>query len=158
MKMAKTRPASKRSIARLLLRHTRNTSVIVALMKATAFGQTAYTWQQLKDRFEAANPTLKAAQANIDESRASEITAYLRPNPELNLLTDGTQISRYGGVWQPFKGTVFSPGVSYLHERGGKRELRRDSAKQSTAVAESTYSDQERSLLFTLRNAFVQLL
>jgi len=61
-------------------------------------------------------------------------------------------------VWQPFKGTVFSPGVSYLHERGGKRELRRDSAQQSTAVAESTYSDQERSLLFNLRNAFVQLL
>jgi cobalt-zinc-cadmium efflux system outer membrane protein len=124
----------------------------------TAFCQQALTWEQVRSKFEAANPTLKAAQANIDESRASEITAYLRPNPELNLLTDGTQISRYGGVWQPFKGTVFSPGVSYLHERGGKRELRRDSAKQSTAVAESTYSDQERSLLFTLRNAFVQLL
>jgi outer membrane protein, heavy metal efflux system len=124
----------------------------------TAFCQQAVTWEQVRSKFEAVNPTLKAAQANIDESRASEITAYLRPNPDLNLLTDGTQISRYGGVWQPFKGTIFSPGVSYLHERGGKRELRRDSAKQSTAVAESTYSDQERSLLFTLRNAFVQLL
>lgn len=124
----------------------------------TAFCQQALTWEQVRSKFEAANPTLKAAQSNIDESRASEITAYLRPNPDLNLLTDGTQISRYGGVWQPFKGTVFSPGVSYLHERGGKRELRRDSAKQSTAVAESTYSDQERSLLFNLRNAFVQLL
>jgi cobalt-zinc-cadmium efflux system outer membrane protein len=123
-----------------------------------AFCQQALTWEQVRSKFEAANPTLKAAQANIDESRASEITAYLRPNPDLNLLTDGTQISRYGGVWQPFKGTVFSPGVSYLHERGGKRELRRDSAKESTAVAESTYSDQERSLLFNLRNAFVQLL
>jgi cobalt-zinc-cadmium efflux system outer membrane protein len=124
----------------------------------TAFCQGALTWEQVRGKFEAANPTLQAAQANIDESRASEITAYLRPNPNLNLLTDGTQISRYGGVWQPFKGTVFSPGVSYLHERGGKRELRRDSAQQSTAVAESTYSDQERSLLFNLRNAFVQLL
>lgn len=124
----------------------------------TAFCQQALIWEQVRSKFEAANPTLKAAQSNIDESRASEITAYLRPNPDLNLLTDGTQISRYGGVWQPFKGTVFSPGVSYLHERGGKRELRRDSAKQSTAVAESTYSDQERSLLFNLRNAFVQLL
>ena len=124
----------------------------------TAFCQQALTWEQVRSKFEAANPTLKAAQSNIDESRASEITAYLRPNPDLNLLTDGTQISRYGGVWQPFKGTIFSPGVSYLHERGGKRELRRDSARQSTVVAESTYSDQERSLLFNLRNAFVQLL
>jgi cobalt-zinc-cadmium efflux system outer membrane protein len=131
--------------------------LLTGLTKA-AFCQQTLTWEQVRSKFEAANPTLKAAQANIDESRASEITAYLRPNPNLNLLTDGTQISRYGGVWQPFKGTVFSPGVSYLHERGGKRELRRDSAKQSTAVAESTYSDQERSLLFNLRNAFVQLL
>jgi cobalt-zinc-cadmium efflux system outer membrane protein len=45
-----------------------------------------------------------------------------------------------------------------LHEREHKRELRRDQARQTTAVAESTYSDQERSLLFNLRNAFVQVL
>jgi cobalt-zinc-cadmium efflux system outer membrane protein len=36
--------------------------------------------------------------------------------------------------------------------------LRRDSARGSTLVSESTYSDQERSLLFNLRNAFVQVL
>jgi cobalt-zinc-cadmium efflux system outer membrane protein len=158
MKMAKTIPIGKRNVARLVLHHTRNVSVIVGLMQTAVFGQTAYTWQQLKDRFEAANPTLKAVQASIDESRASEITAYLRPNPDLTLSTDGTQISRYQGVWRPFAGTQVSPGVSYLHERGGKRELRLDSAKQSTAVAASTYLDQERSLLFNLRTAFVQLL
>jgi cobalt-zinc-cadmium efflux system outer membrane protein len=45
-----------------------------------------------------------------------------------------------------------------LHERQHKRELRRDQAKESTAVTESTYSDQERGLLFTLRSAFVQTL
>ena len=124
----------------------------------TAFCQQVFTWEEVRSKFEAANPTLKAAQASVDESRTSEITAYLRPNPNLTLATDGTQITRFEGVWQPFKGTTVSPGVSYLHERGGKRELRRDSAQQSTAVAESTYSDQERSLLFNLRNAFVQLL
>ena len=124
----------------------------------TAFCQQVFTWEEVRSKFEAANPTLKAAQASIDESRASEITAYLRPNPNLTLGTDGTQITRFAGVWQPFKGTTVSPGVSYLHERGGKRELRRDSAQQSTVVAQSTYSDQERSLLFNLRNAFVQLL
>jgi len=48
--------------------------------------------------------------------------------------------------------------VSYLHERQHKRELRRDAARESTAIAESTYTDQERGLLFTLRNAFVQTL
>jgi cobalt-zinc-cadmium efflux system outer membrane protein len=127
-------------------------------LTTTAFCQQVFTWEQVRSKFEAANPTLKAAQASIDESRTSEITAYLRPNPNLTLGTDGTQITRFEGVWQPFKGTTVSPGVSYLHERGGKRELRRDSAQQSTAVAQSTYSDQERSLLSNLRNAFVQLL
>lgn len=122
------------------------------------FGQTAYTWQQLKYKFEAANPTLKAAHAGIEESRASEITAYLRPNPDFTLLTDGTQLTPYSGVWRPFAGTEKYFGVSYLHERKHKRELRRDSAKESTTVTESTTSDQERGLLFNLRSAFVQLL
>jgi len=51
-----------------------------------------------------------------------------------------------------------SPGISYLHERQHKRELRLEGAKISTSIAASTYEDQERNLLFNLRNAFVQLL
>ncbi len=129
-----------------------------AALPVTALAQTPLTWQQIKERFEAANPTLKAAQLNIDESRAAEVTAYLRPNPSLSMLTDGTQLVPSRGVWQPFTGTVYTPGVSYLHERQHKRELRRDSARQSTAVAQSSYSDQERTLLFSLRNAFVLVL
>jgi cobalt-zinc-cadmium efflux system outer membrane protein len=117
-----------------------------------------YTWDQLKEKFEATNPTLKAARLNIDESRAAEITAYLRPNPDLTLLADGTQISPSLGVWRPLAGTDYSPNVSYLHERGGKRELRFEGAKKSTDIANSTYLDQERGLVFTLRNAFVQVL
>src|SRR5208337_1964913 len=53
-----------------------------------------YTWQQIRDKFESANPTLRAAQLNIDESRAAEITANLRPNPDFSLSTDGTQLAR----------------------------------------------------------------
>jgi cobalt-zinc-cadmium efflux system outer membrane protein len=120
--------------------------------------QTAFTWQQIKDKFAAENPTLKAAKLNIDESRAAEITAYLRPNPDFILSADGFQIASHLGVWQPFSGVVETPGVSYLHERRHKRELRRDSAKESTAIAESTYLDQERGLIFNLRTSFVQVL
>jgi cobalt-zinc-cadmium efflux system outer membrane protein len=125
---------------------------------ATLSAQTAFTWQQVKDKFETANPTLKAAQLNIDESRAAEITAYLRPNPDLTFTADGTQLTPYEGIYRPFTGTQFSPAISYLHERQHKRELRRDQAKQTTAVTESTYLDQERGLVFTLRSAFVQTL
>ena len=158
MKMAKTIPASKPNIARILFQHTRNAGLIVGLMQSTALAQTAYTWQEIKSRFEAANPTLKAAQLNIEESRASQITAYLRPNPAFSLTADGLQVARNLGIWRPFSGVLETAGVSYLHERQHKRELRRDAAVQTTTVTESTYADQERSLLFNLRTAFVQVL
>src|SRR5579864_1367677 len=122
------------------------------------FAQTALTWQQIKDKFEAANPTLKAAQDSIDESRAAEITAYLRPNPGFSLTADGVQVSRNLGVWRPFSGVVETPSLSYLHERRNKRELRLEGAKKSTDIAASIYLDQERGLLFNLRSAFVQTL
>jgi cobalt-zinc-cadmium efflux system outer membrane protein len=120
--------------------------------------QTSWTWQQVKQKFEATNPTLKASQLSIDESRAAEITAFLRPNPDLTISADGLQPAPNNGLWRPLSGSTQTPAVSYLHERQHKRELRRDSARESTAIAEFTYSDQQRSLLFTLRNAFVQTL
>jgi cobalt-zinc-cadmium efflux system outer membrane protein len=116
------------------------------------------TWDQIKARFAATNPTLQAAQMNIDESRANEITAYLRPNPDFSLSTDGTQLTPHLGIYRPFSGTQISPQISYLHEREHKRELRRDAAKASTSVAESTYLDQQRQLMFNLRASFVNVL
>jgi cobalt-zinc-cadmium efflux system outer membrane protein len=135
-----------------------NAVVIAALLAPQLLSQTAFTWQQIREKFEVANPTLKAAQANIDESRAAEVTAYLRPNPDFALTADGVQITRNLGVWRPLSGVVETPTLSYLHERQRKRELRRDSARESTVIAESTYLDQERGLIFNLRNAFVQTL
>ncbi len=117
-----------------------------------------WTWEQVKDRFEQNNPTLLADKLNIDESKAEEITAYLRPNPQLSLLADGTQIAPNKGVWKPFAGTFESPGVSYLLERRHKRELRLESARKGTMIAESSHADLDRTLLFNLRSAFVSTL
>jgi len=144
----------------------RRIAILIATVPvATLTAQTAFTWQQIKDKFEAANPTLKAAQLNIDESRAAEIQAYVRPNPDVSLTFDqinpfSTQPPPTGGanVYSPFAYTEPYGSISYLHEREHKRELRRDQAKQSTAIAASTYLDQERSLLFNLQSAFVQTL
>jgi cobalt-zinc-cadmium efflux system outer membrane protein len=136
-------------------------SLGVALFDVTMFGQNpapAYTWQQIKERFEAVNPTLIAARANIDEARASEITASLRPNPDFSLSTDGFQLAPNLGIWRPLSGVVLTPSISYTHERQHKRELRVESAKKSTAIAESSFADIERGLLFNLRNAFVGVL
>jgi len=127
--------------------------------------QTAFTWQQIKEKFAATNPTLKAARASIDESRSAEITAYLRPNPDVSGTLDQinpftTQPPPNGGAnrYSPFAFSLPSGSISYLHERQHKRELRRDTARESTAIAESTYLDQERGLIFNLRSAFVQTL
>lgn len=133
--------------------------LISASLVSPGFAQKElFSWAELKAKFEATNPTLKAAQDNIDESRAEEVTAYLRPNPDFGLTADGFQVSRNQGVWQPFSGVFESPSVSYLHERRHKRELRLESAKQTTDVTISQYTDQERGLIFNLRNSFVQVL
>jgi len=133
--------------------------MMAGFLSSGAFAQTALTWEQVKRQFEAANPTLMATQASIDESRAAEITAYLRPNPDFSLTVDGVQVGTTGaGLWRPLSGVFETPSISYLHERRHKRELRRDSARESTAIAESSYTDEERNLLFNLRTAFVQTL
>jgi cobalt-zinc-cadmium efflux system outer membrane protein len=94
----------------------------------------------------------------VEESKTQEVTAYLRPNPTLTLSADGTQIAPYQGTWKPFAGTSESPGISYLHERQHKRELRLESAKEGTVIAESGRADLQRTLLFNLRGAFVSTL
>jgi outer membrane protein, heavy metal efflux system len=134
------------------------TVAVAALFLGALPAQTALTWDQVKQKFEMANPTLRAAQLNIDESRAAEITAYLRPNPDFTVSADGLQVTPNQGFWRPLAGEVEVFSFSYLHEREHKRELRRDQAKQTTAVTQSQYLDQERNLMFNLRSAFVQVL
>ena len=129
-----------------------------AVLAEGGFAQRSLTWQEVRQRFEAANPTLRAGQIGIDESKAQEITAFLRPNPNFTLSTDGTQLVRYHGIWQPLAGTQLSTNFSYLHERQSKRELRLESAQEATGIAASTQEDLERNLVFGLRMAFVHTL
>jgi len=125
---------------------------------ATPSHPEVWNWEAVKNRFELNNPTLLAAKLNIDEQKAQEITAHLRPNPTLTISADGTQVTPSRGVWQPFAGTFVSPGVSYLFERRNKRNLRYDAARQGTAISTAQQADSERILLFNLRSAFVGIL
>jgi outer membrane protein, heavy metal efflux system len=124
----------------------------------SGLAQKPLTWEEIRQKFEASNPTLRAGQIGVDESKASEITAYLRPNPNLTLSADGTQAAPYKGVWQPLTGTAPVANISYLHERRRKRELRRESAQKATTIAVSGQTDLQRTLLANLRAAFVQTL
>ena len=111
------------------------------------------TWPQARDEFEMSNPTLRAARLGIDESRDEEITAFLRPNPDLAVLLD--QINPFTknpiDKYSPLSEALPFVSGSYLHERQHKRELRLESAKKGTAIAQSQLADQERNLLFNLR-------
>jgi len=133
-------------------------AVALVLASSPLSAQQSLTWDEVKTRFEATNPALKVDADNVDEMRAEEITAYLRPNPQFGATVDGTQIAPHDGVWQPLKGTFVVPSVSYLHERDRKRELRLETARQNTRISESQHEDLKRTLEFTLRSAFVQTL
>jgi len=160
-----SRPLSNRRKARLAQ------AFLPVLLSACSFAQNptpaphVYTWQQLRDKFAATNPTLLAGKIGIDESKADEITAYLRPNPDLTAGIDqinffSLQTTPSGGTdaYRPFAFAFPSASISYLHERQHKRELRRESAQKATAIAQSQLDDQQRTLLFNLRSAFVQAL
>lgn len=117
----------------------------------------ALTWQQVRTQFEANNPSLHAADLSVDEARAQEITAFLRPNPTTSVTLD---------QFDPISPNPYRPlayllpliSTSYLHEREGKRDLRLESAQKGTEITASQRADLERNLIFSLRGAFVQVL
>lgn len=134
------------------------------LIAANCLAQTAgvsrpYTWTETVAKFKANNPTLLAGQLTIDEAKAQETTAFLRPNPYLNLGLD--QVSLYaldGAPYRPLANDYAFGQLYYLHERNHKRDLRLASAQGATGIATSTQADLERNLLFSLRDAFNRLL
>lgn len=118
----------------------------------------ALTWQETLNRFRANNPQLLAGQSAVEESRAQEITAYLRPNPVTTLGWDQLTPYKTNGELRPIWLSYAYGNTTYLHEREHKRELRLASAQRATAIATSGQADLERNLTFGLRDAFVRLL
>jgi len=102
------------------------------------------------------NHNLKAARTTIQQNQALEITANLRPNP---VLTADTQ---FIPIFQPESFTAeyvdnimqFDIGVSYLFERGKKRQHRLQAAEDATAQTKSTVADNERTLTFNVASQF----
>lgn len=116
-----------------------------------------FTWEQLRQRFLVSNPTLLAARIGIEESHAQETTAYLRPNPNFTASVD--QVDPFTpNPYRPLSEALPYVSFDYLHEREHKRELRFESAKKGTVVAQWQLEDQQRTLLYNLHNAYVQTL
>src|SRR5271154_5559293 len=147
-------------ILKSLSRTAAGPAVLGILLAAScpARAQQALTWDQVKAKFEAANPALKADAMSVDEMRAEEITAFLRPNPQFNFAVDGTQFPPHQGPYTPLTSVQEQSTFSYLHERQHKRELRLESAQEGTRITQSQHEDLDRKMIFDLRDAFVQTL
>jgi cobalt-zinc-cadmium efflux system outer membrane protein len=136
-------------------RHWRAATFCI-LLGACSRAQTTLRWEQVRERFRANNPALAAGQTSIEESRANEITAGLRPNPTLSLVSDQWRLFR--APFRPFSAAQTIPVLSQQIERRNKRGLRVESARLATSIAVADQADFERQLLFTLRDAFVKTL
>ena len=106
------------------------------------------------------NHALLAARSTILQSEAQEVSANLRPNPVL--LWD----TQFLPIFQPSNFTAnyfennaqFDIGISYLFQRGKKRQHRLQAAKDQTAATRSTVADNERTLTFNVAQQFINAL
>jgi len=141
-------------------------SILVAVLVLTvrAYGQSqAAVKIDLEQAIQLAldhNHALKAGRTLIDQSRAQETTAAIRPNP----------VFTYDDLFIP----IFSPGelnstnidtvtefdvsFGWTFERGGKRKARVRAARDQTTVTGSQVSDNERTLTFNVAQQFVAAL
>ena len=118
------------------------------------------TLQQAIEYARIHNPSLLAARTTITQSKAEEVTANLRPNPVL--AWDAQFIPLFSpSALTPDTIDTFSQfdiGLSYLFERGKKRQHRLAAAQEATAVTTSQVSDAERSLTFNVAQQFIGVL
>ena len=114
------------------------------------------------------NHNIIAARTAIDQSLALEVTANLRPNPSLfgdwEYLPLGSPSSQNPNLYPGVStndylknNTEGDIGLSYLIERGKKRQRRYQNAKDVTAQTRSLVVDNERSLTYQVATLFINV-
>jgi outer membrane protein, heavy metal efflux system len=106
------------------------------------------------------NHALQSTRTTILQNQAEEVTANLRPNP--NLSWD----SQFFPLFNPSQFNAnyienqaqFDVGIGYTFERGKKRQHRLAAAKDQTAVTISQVDDSQRTLIFNTAQQFVAVL
>jgi cobalt-zinc-cadmium efflux system outer membrane protein len=104
------------------------------------------------------NHNLLAARTTIEQSEAEETTANLRPNPVF--FTDWEYLPLTPGEWNTtylHDETEADLGLSYLFERGKKRQHRLQAARDITAQTRSLVTDNERTLTYGVTSQFVNV-
>ncbi|MFZ0637931.1 MAG: TolC family protein [Candidatus Acidiferrales bacterium] len=105
------------------------------------------------------NHTLQAERTTIQQSQAEEITANLRPDPVLGADAQFLPFFHPNQFSSDYidQSAQFDIGISYLFERGRKRQHRLQAAKDQTAVTTSLVADNERALTFLVASDFVNV-
>jgi cobalt-zinc-cadmium efflux system outer membrane protein len=138
------------------------TAAICLLLSGAGYGQnpTSVDLDKAIELALAHNHSLKATRTQVLQNQAQEITANLRPNPVFG--ADSQFVPFFSP--QDFSGTnvdqvqQFDLGLSYLFERGHKRQHRLQAARDQTAVTRAQVADAERTLTFNVAQQFISVL
>jgi cobalt-zinc-cadmium efflux system outer membrane protein len=138
--------------------------ICCATLADTAFGQAAagpvkLTLEQAIELAIQRNHSLLATRTTIQQNLAQEVTANLRPNP--TFFTDWEYLPLYkpgvGFLDYLHDSTEGDIGLSYMFERGEKRQHRLEAAQDNTTVTRAQVSDSERGLAFQVGQLFVNV-
>ena len=159
-----------------LFRKVRGNAALLAMflcaLASSAFAQsTGPTSITLDEAIQMAlqhNHNMLAARTTIQQSEAEETTANLRPNPTLfadwEYLPLGSPSKQNPNLYPGVSTTDYLKnnteadiGLSYLIERGKKRQHRLQAAKDITAQTRSIVADNERGLSFNTASLFVNV-
>jgi cobalt-zinc-cadmium efflux system outer membrane protein len=114
----------------------------------------ALTLAQVLDLARTKNPTILAAEQNLQAVRAQEIQAGVRQNPNLGFTGSDITLPAEGAS-NPY---AYSLQVSRLFERGQKRKWRLDDARATTSQTQAQLEDSIRQTELTVKTAFTHML
>ena len=105
------------------------------------------------------NHSLQAARTLIQQNQAEEVTANLRPDPVILADSDFLPVFQPSNFSADYLDNVaqWDLGISYLFERGKKRQHRLQAAKDQTAVTRSQVADNERTVAFNVASQFINV-
>ena len=105
------------------------------------------------------NHNLLATRTVVQQDKAEETTANLRPNPVIVADTDFLPVFQPSNISADYLDNVeqWDLGVSNLFERGKKRQHRLKAAQDQTAVAQSQVADNERTLTYSVASQFINV-
>jgi cobalt-zinc-cadmium efflux system outer membrane protein len=134
--------------------------VLLAVQASAGQATTLIGLDQAIDMALAHNHAMQATRTLIFQNQAQETTANLRPNPVLG------GDAQFIPIFSPSDfssddldlAQQFDLGISYLFERGHKRQSRLQAARDQTAVTRAQVTDAERTLAFNVGQQFVGVL